>query len=519
MPAPTTATELVELIQKSGVIEAPRLTTYLQGLAERATVFTEPKPFATRLVHDGILTYFQAEQFLLGKWKRFTIGKYKVLERLGIGGMGQVFLCEHKHMRRRVAVKVLPSAKADDPASLERFYREARVVAELDHPNLVRAFDIDQDETLHFLVMEYVDGLSLQEIVRRTGPMDPLRACHYVAQAADGLQYAHEVKSIVHRDIKPGNILVDRSGLVKVLDMGLARFFNDEEDVLTKKYDETVLGTADYLSPEQATDSHGVDVRADIYSLGATFYFMLTGQPPFAGGTVAQKLIAHQTRNPEPVRSLRREVPEGVAAVLEKMMMKDREERYQTPSEIAVALAPYTQVPIPPPSTEELPRLSPAAMGPSGSSSTVTAGRPNTPRSSTPSARNGETKSMIRPVIPAPNPMGLTASGDVLPAYRTPAATPKYADPSPAAAVARPNTSGDSNPYANLLASGASHTSVHNVYATAVSRTSGMTVPQAQPQPPQPQPAPAPAKPWLAFVAVVLSAVVGFVFWKVILTQ
>src|SRR5438094_7209994 len=191
MPAPTTATELVELIQKSGVVDAPRLTTYLQSLADRATAFSEPKPFATQLVHDGILTYFQAEQFLLGKWKRFTIGKYKVLERLGIGGMGQVFLCEHKHMRRRVAVKVLPSAKAEDPASLERFYREARAVAALDHPNIVRAYDIDQDEKLHFLVMEYVDGASLQEIIKKTGPMDVVRAAHYIHHSAMGLQHAH----------------------------------------------------------------------------------------------------------------------------------------------------------------------------------------------------------------------------------------------------------------------------------------------------------------------------------------
>ena len=224
------------------------------------------------LVRDGLLTHFQAEQFLQGKWRRFTIGKYKVLETLGAGGMGSVYLCEHKLMRRRVAVKVLPAAKAEDPAALERFYREARAVAALDHPNIVRAYDIDQDENLHFLVMEYVDGASLQEIVKKSGPLDVLRACHYIRQAAVGLQHAHEA-GLVHRDIKPGNILVDRTGTVKILDMGLARFFHDEEDMLTKKYDENVLGTADYLAPEQALDSHGVDIRADIYSLGATFYF------------------------------------------------------------------------------------------------------------------------------------------------------------------------------------------------------------------------------------------------------
>ena len=254
------------------------------------------------LVHEGVLTHFQAKQFLDGKWRGFSIGKYKVLERLGSGGMGSVYLCEHKLMRRRVAVKVLPTAKAEDPASLERFYREARAVAALDHPNIVRAYDIDQVEKLHFLVMEYVDGASLQEIVKRAGPLDALRAAHYIRQSALGLQHAHETAGLVHRDIKPANILVDRTGIVKILDMGLARFFNDEEDVLTKKYDESVLGTADYLAPEQALDSHSVDIRADIYSLGATFYFCLTGRTPFHEGTVAQKLIWHQTRQPKPIR-------------------------------------------------------------------------------------------------------------------------------------------------------------------------------------------------------------------------
>src|SRR5581483_10286116 len=188
----------------------------------------EVSKMAGLLVSAGLLTHFQAEQLMQGKWRRFTIGKYKVLERLGAGGMGSVFLCEHKLMRRRVAVKVLPTARA---------------VAALDHPNIVHAYDIDQDEQLHFLVMEYVDGTSLQDLVKKSGPLDVTRACHYIRQSALGLEHAHEA-GLVHRDIKPGNILVDRSGAVKLLDMGLARFFNDEEDVLTRKYDESVLGTA-----------------------------------------------------------------------------------------------------------------------------------------------------------------------------------------------------------------------------------------------------------------------------------
>ncbi|HVS36175.1 MAG TPA: protein kinase, partial [Gemmataceae bacterium] len=372
MPAPATNDELLDLVRKSGVLDEKRLDAYLAKMASANAIPPQPLAFATQMVADGVLTHFQAEQFLQGKWRRFTIGRYKVLERLGAGGMGSVYLCEHKLMRRRVAVKVLPTAKADDPASLERFYREARAVAALDHPNIVRAYDIDQDEKLHFLVMEFVDGANFQEMIKRTGPMDVLRAAHYVRQAALGIQHAHETAGLVHRDIKPGNILVDRNGIVKILDMGLARFFHDTDDVLTKKYDENVLGTADYLAPEQALDSHGVDIRADIYSLGATFYFILTGKPPFAEGTVAQKLIWHQTRQPKSVRLLRPDVPEELAAVLEKAMSKDPSQRYQTPTEMAEALAPWTKTPIPPPPEAEMPQLSPAAMagGPAGDAST-----------------------------------------------------------------------------------------------------------------------------------------------------
>ncbi|MHB1424385.1 MAG: serine/threonine protein kinase [Gemmataceae bacterium] len=382
MPPPTTTDEFLELVRKSGVVEEKKLSAYLDKVRAAQTLPNAPGTLAGVLMRDGLLTRFQAEQFLQGRWKRFSLGKYKVLEKLGSGGMGNVFLCEHKLMRRRVAVKVLPESRAEDQESLERFYREARAVAALDHPNIVRAYDIDQDDKLHFLVMEHVDGASLQEMVSKTGPMDVLRACHYIRQAAQGLQHAHDTAGIVHRDIKPGNILVDRNGIVKILDMGLARFFHDEEDVLTKKYEDNVLGTADYLAPEQALDSHSVDIRADIYSLGATFYFCLTGRTLFADGTVAQKLIWHQTRQPKPIRQLRPEVPEGVAAIVEKMMAKDANQRPQTPQEAAEALAPWTQTPIPPPSEEEMPRLCLAALGNVPSDPNQTMG-PKTPPSTT----------------------------------------------------------------------------------------------------------------------------------------
>jgi serine/threonine protein kinase len=411
MPAPANNDDLLDLVRKSGVLEEKKLDAYLGKLRAAGPLPSEPSKLAGYMVRDGLLTNFQAEQLMLGKWRRFNIGKYKVLERLGAGGMGSVFLCEHKLMRRRVAVKVLPTAKAEDPSSLERFYREARAVAALDHPNIVRAYDIDQDENLHFLVMEYVDGASLQEIGKKVGPLDVVRACHYMRQAALGLAHAHEAAGLVHRDIKPGNILVDRNGVVKILDMGLARFFHDEEDILTKKYDENVLGTADYLAPEQALDSHGVDIRADIYSLGATFYFCLTGKTPFSEGTVAQKLIWHQTRQPKSIRSIRPEVPEGVAAIVEKMMAKEAAQRYQTPQEVMAALEPWTQTPIGPPPADEMPRLSPAAMG--GAVPETATGMPGfaptasptpTPRKSwqVSTSHGGRPASSVPPVPPAP---------------------------------------------------------------------------------------------------------------------
>jgi serine/threonine protein kinase len=362
MAAPTTVDEFLTLLRKSAVVDEKRLSTQIAQLRAVQPALASAGEAAAYMVREGVLTNFQAEQLMLGKWRRFTIGKYKVLERLGSGGMGSVYLCEHKVMRRRVAVKVLPSAKANDPAALARFQREARAVAALDHPNIVHAYDIDQDEALHFLVMEYVDGASLQEIVKRSGPLDSIRAAHYIRQGAEGLRHAHE-NGLVHRDIKPGNLMVDRTGVVKLLDMGLARFFNDEEDILTKKYDENVLGTADYLAPEQATDSHNVDIRADIYSLGATFYFVLTGRTPFGEGTIAQKLLWHQTRKPRPIRSLRPDVPDGIAAVLERMMEKDAQRRYQTPADLRAALEPWTRTPIAPPTEAEMPQLSPAVSG------------------------------------------------------------------------------------------------------------------------------------------------------------
>ena len=345
---PKTREELLSLIQKSGVADEKRLNAALAKAA--GAMPADAKGLAALLVREGVLTGFQAEQLLEGKWRRFVIGKYRVLERIGTGGMSSVYLCEHKYMRRRAAVKVLPTSMAEDPAALERFYLEARAVAALDHPNIVRAYDVDQDDDLHFLVMEYVEGPSLQELIRKEGPLAPARAADFMRQAALGLQHAHDTAGLVHRDIKPGNLIVDKTGTVKILDLGLARFFHEENESITQKYDETVLGTADYLAPEQILDSHSVDIRADIYSLGTTLYYCLAGKAPFAEGTIPQKLIWHQTRQPKAIRRIRPEVPAALELVLFKMMAKDPNERYQDPKEVVAALAscfPLAALPAP----------------------------------------------------------------------------------------------------------------------------------------------------------------------------
>lgn len=359
MPAPLTASDLIALLRKSGLVPQDRLDAALASMPGFAA--DAPRELTTRLVACGVITNFQAEQLLLGKHRGFTLGKYRVLEKLGSGGMGTVYLCEHQAVGKKAAIKVLPSSQSANPSSLGRFYREARAAGLMDHPNLVRAHDVDEEGGVHFLVMDYVDGSSLQEIVARFGPMSPARACHVIREAALGLDHAYR-GGLVHRDVKPANIMIERGGAVRVLDLGLARFHQDETDPLTLKYDDKhVLGTADYVAPEQALNSHEVDQRADIYSLGCTLYFLLTGRPPFPDGKVAQKLVWHQVRQPTPVRQLRPEVPESIVAVLSRMIAKEPAERFQTHAEVAAALEALRLGPVPPPREEEMPRLCPAA--------------------------------------------------------------------------------------------------------------------------------------------------------------
>ena len=270
------------------------------------------------------------------------IGPYLVLKPLGKGGMSRVYLAEHLAMKRLVALKVLPDHLARDPGAVERFYREARAAAALDHPNIVRAYDICAANGFHCLVMEYVPGRDLAAVLREKGPMPVHEAVACAIKAATGLQHAYE-KGVVHRDIKPSNLLIDDSGAVKILDMGLARFQSDGDDRLTDEFDDSaVYCTPDYVAPEQVAKGIEADTRADIYALGGTLYTLLSGKPPFSG-SVAQKLVFQQARDPVPLHQVRPAVPRELSAVVARMMAKDRAKRYQTPAKVIAALEPWAR--------------------------------------------------------------------------------------------------------------------------------------------------------------------------------
>ncbi len=337
-----TAESFLTGVRASGLVEPKVLDTTLAELKRHGRSFENATELAGELQKRGLITEWQAEKLLQGRHKGFILGRYKLMNLLGRGEMSAVYLAEHLAMQRRCAIKVLPANRVKDTSYLGRFQREARAVAALDHPNIVRAYDVDQQveggAEIHFLVMEFVQGTSVENLVKKNGPMNFVEAADVIRQAAEGLHHAHTA-GLVHRDIKPGNLLVNGQGTVKLLDLGLARFFKEDgEESLTIKHDEKVLGTADYLAPEQAVDSHNVDQRGDIYSLGCTFYCALTGHPPFTDGTLVQRLLAHQTRQPPSIRVDRPDISESLLEIVEKMMAKRREDRYQSARELADAL-------------------------------------------------------------------------------------------------------------------------------------------------------------------------------------
>lgn len=357
MPAPTTTSAFLEMVRKSQLVNPEHFETYLQELLNSGELTEDPSRTGQLCARDGLLTPFQVEQLLQGKWRGFAINKYRVLERLGIGQSSCVYLGEHSLLCRLVALKVLPISVREKPGKVDRLYREHRALQDLCHPNIVRCYDLDRDGGLDYLVLEYIDGATLQEVVERSGPLSLTQAAHYVRQAALALQHLWEEAVMVHGDVSPENIMVSREGIVRLIDFGLVHFL--EEDMPLSGVDD-VVSNCDRVSPEFARDYPDIDCRSDIYSLGCTLYFLLSGNPPFPESTTAQKLLWHQSREPQAIVSYRSDIPDPLNDVLGKMMAKDRDQRYQTAGEVVAALSPWTDKPLEPPSETEIPPLCPA---------------------------------------------------------------------------------------------------------------------------------------------------------------
>ena len=274
--------------------------------------------------------------------------RYEIIGLIAKGGMGEVFKAKHRMMDRNVALKVINRDLMRNSEAVERFQREVKAAARLSHPNIVRAYDAEHAEGIHFLVMEHVDGVNLADLVKSGGPLSVEQACDCIRHAAMGLQHAHE-QGMVHRDMKPHNLMLTADGTVKILDFGLAslstRSISSGLTELAQNSSLTsegrIMGTPDFISPEQAADAHQADIRSDIYSLGATLYYLLSGKPPFADGNVAEKLRCLAEAEPTPIASLRRDVPEHLSEVIHRMLSKDPDRRFQTPQEVADALAPF----------------------------------------------------------------------------------------------------------------------------------------------------------------------------------
>jgi serine/threonine protein kinase len=306
-------------------------------LAKQSAAEPNDEQLAAKLVEMGRLNRWQAEQLRLGQ-RKFNLGDYHIIDSIGQGGMGQVFKAEHAMMGRIVAVKVLPRSKST-PEAVASFFREMRAQAQLDHQNLVRAYHAGHDGNVYFLVTEYVPGTDLRRLIRRRSKLSMGTAAFVISQAAKGLAHAHS-RGLIHRDVKPGNVLVTPDGHTKVSDLGLADYFSDEVPADAKGG--KIVGTADYLSPEQITMPDRLTGASDVYSLGCTLYYAVTGKVPFPGGSTRDKARAHCQLPPIDPRRFNPELSDDFVEAIADMMAKRVEERIQTAEEVVRQLEPWS---------------------------------------------------------------------------------------------------------------------------------------------------------------------------------
>jgi eukaryotic-like serine/threonine-protein kinase len=351
MPSTDKLAAFVEAVRATGLVP-PNEVDVLAGTA--ASPDADPEAIARDLVRRGFLTAYQVRRLWKGQGDSLLLNQYLLMDRLGEGGMGEVYRARHTRLERDVALKVMRKEKMASAEAVKRFRREIRAAATLAHENVVMAYDADQSGDVHFFAMEYVIGTTLDRLVREKGPLPIAEACDSVRQAALGLQHAFE-KGLTHRDIKPANLLVDKAGVVKISDFGLVLLETPEsgepESRITKEG--LTVGTPDFVAPEQARNPRAADTRADIYALGCTFYYLLTGEVPFPGGTATEKMLRHARETvPLPKRT---GVPQGVLEILARMTARKPDQRYQTPAEVAAALAPFSRQTVPPPTPPPLP--------------------------------------------------------------------------------------------------------------------------------------------------------------------
>lgn len=332
--------DFVESLRSHQLLKAAQFDELTRMLQPR---FSDTPSLAKELVRRGWLTVFQVNQLFQENGQQLILGPYRIIDYLGKGGVSQVFKAWHSGRNCVVAVKVIHRELTTNAEAVSRFEREMQVVSKLNHPNVVRAFEDDAIGAAHFYAMEFIEGTTLDKLVQLGGPLPLATACECTRQTAVGLQHAHEL-GLIHRDVKPANLVMLKKddpaapGVIKILDFGLARLHGADKPGTPQLTGEgAMMGTPDYVAPEQARDARTADIRADIYSLGATFYHLLVGQPLYPGKSMVEKLFKHQTAPPPPVPGLRPEV----GAILAKMLAKKREERYDTPAEVAKAVEPF----------------------------------------------------------------------------------------------------------------------------------------------------------------------------------